>query len=351
MTTRLRALALGLTMGSALAGSSAFAATIVEFDAPGAGTGSFQGTQVFGMSSKGDIVGNYISADGKQHGYIRLKDGSFVTFTPDAGTHAFGINQHRATTGAQDGGAVTHGFVGASDGTTTTFDVQGADDTEGEGINAKGDIAGAYIHEADSVFHAFLRSKNGHIKTFDAPDGGTQPNQGTFAEAINGHDVVVGYYVDGSNNRHGFVRDEKGHLDEFDAPGAVRTTPITVNNHATVGGSFRLASSGPSHGFLRDKDGAFTTFDVDNAGTGAGQGTFMRTVTKKGEVSGLMVDNGNVSHGYLRDKNGNITVFDAPDAGTAAFTGTTNTYLDDKGEAGGDYLDNANVYHGFFRAP
>jgi hypothetical protein len=48
---------------------------IVAFDAPGAGTGAFQGTQVFAINSEGTVVGITIDAGYARHGMLRARDG------------------------------------------------------------------------------------------------------------------------------------------------------------------------------------------------------------------------------------------------------------------------------------
>ena len=45
--------------------------TITEFDAPGAGTGSSQGTQGFGINKYNVITGWEIDSSGVNHGVIR----------------------------------------------------------------------------------------------------------------------------------------------------------------------------------------------------------------------------------------------------------------------------------------
>lgn len=137
----------------------------------------------------------------------------------------------------------------------------------------------------------------------------------------------------------------------FDAPSSVRTTSVVIDNHSNIAGSYRLTATGASRGFLRDKDGAFTTFDAPGAGTSANQGTFLRSLTKKSAMSGLMVDAANVAHGYIRAKNGAFTSFDEPNAAQTAGAGTTDTYLNNSGEAGGDYIDASGVSHGYIRTP
>src|ERR1044072_7658212 len=63
------------------------AQTITTFDAPGAGTGAFQGTVATNINPSGTIIGFSRDADNARHGFIRSRDGSFTIFdAPGAGT-------------------------------------------------------------------------------------------------------------------------------------------------------------------------------------------------------------------------------------------------------------------------
>jgi hypothetical protein len=72
---------------------------ITSFDAPGAGTGSFQGTFPQQMTAAGRIVGYYRDNNGMNHGFVRSVQGQFTTIdVPGAGprgTRAWGMTQAR----------------------------------------------------------------------------------------------------------------------------------------------------------------------------------------------------------------------------------------------------------------
>src|SRR5262249_4194671 len=130
------ALAVCLTLATLGLGLSANAQertpTFITFDAPGAGTGPFQGTvpqSVDCMNPAGAIVGLTIDASSVFHGFVRAPNGTITTFdAPGAGTGAFqgtvvnGINPAGVTEGAYlDASNVNHGYVRAPNGTFTTF--------------------------------------------------------------------------------------------------------------------------------------------------------------------------------------------------------------------------------------
>jgi hypothetical protein len=108
------------------------AGSITPFDAPGAGTGSFQGTFPAAINPAGTITGFFTDASFASHGFVRAADGTITTFdAPGAGTSFFQgttagtINPAGAIAGYYtDASSVSHGFVRAK-GTLTSFDLQG----------------------------------------------------------------------------------------------------------------------------------------------------------------------------------------------------------------------------------
>lgn len=146
--------------------------TITTFDAPGAGTGSGQGTFVStieGINPAGAISGIYTDANGVFHGFVRDPDGTIATFdAPGAGA---GVGQG----------------------------------TECGGINSAGMSPGNYI-DSSGVNHGYVRAGDGVITTFDVPGAGTGSGQGTSAGQNNPADAITGLYLDANNVGHGFLR-------------------------------------------------------------------------------------------------------------------------------------------------
>ncbi len=95
---------------------------MTTFDDPKAGTGSDQGTYVFGINPEGTITGQYTDSGNTNHGYVRSTQGKFLTLTFDA-PHAAGgsinvtprpvnINPAGAVAGYYfDKNNVSHGFL------------------------------------------------------------------------------------------------------------------------------------------------------------------------------------------------------------------------------------------------
>ena len=60
------------------------------FDAPGAGTGNFQGTRAYAINPSGTITGFFIDSANAAHGYVRSAQGVITVFdAPGAGTGPF----------------------------------------------------------------------------------------------------------------------------------------------------------------------------------------------------------------------------------------------------------------------
>ena len=231
-------------------------------------------------------------------------------------------------------GNALHGFLRDQNGAITTFDAPNAGTGPGQGttpfsITPGGAIAGRYS-DASSVFHGFLRTPDGVITTFDVPGAGTGPGQGTRAGNINPSKAIAGRYIDSNNVTHGFLRVRDGSITTFDAPGA-GTGPgqgtivfaVSCLNPAGAITATSVDASNVFHGVLRAPDGAMTVFDAPGAGTGPGQGTLTFGINQGGTIEGAYDDSSDVSHGFVRASDGTITTFDAPGAGTGPGQGTT----------------------------
>ena len=114
--------------------TSTFAQTITSFDAPGAGTGPFQGTSALDIDPSGRTIGFFRDANSVRHGFSRSKNGTFTIFdAPGAGTaagqgtRAYATNSSGSITGHfTDSSNVAHGYVRSKQGVITVFDAPGA---------------------------------------------------------------------------------------------------------------------------------------------------------------------------------------------------------------------------------
>ncbi len=144
---------------------------LATFDAPGAGTGQYQGTYVTGIDAFGVVSGYEIAPDNTARGFLRYPNGQSVTFaSPGAGTSSSAI---------EAGTIVT---------SINLFTV-----AVGQAIDASG------------LSHGFSRDPFGRVGTFDAPDAGTAANQGTVPTTTDVEGMVTGHYLDRNGLNHGFV--------------------------------------------------------------------------------------------------------------------------------------------------
>jgi hypothetical protein len=356
--------------------------TFTTFDAPGAGTGSSQGTYPFAINPEGAITGLYVDASNMYHGFLRDRDGTLTAFDPNGSifTSPSGINLEGTITGSYcyEGYVVCPGFVRDRDGTFTTFDVPNdANGTNPSGINLEGTITGSYC-DVSFDCHGFLRDRHGTITTFDAPGVGTGYLLGTYPASINLEGAVSGCYTDANSVGHGFLRDRDGTMTTFDVldggreayyycsgfgggfsgPGfavnyAGAGSGLAINPEGAITGTYfqPIAGNpfgGEYRGFLRNPDGSFATFDAATYSPCC-IWTFGIAINPAGSIAGYYNDGFNLNHGFLRDSDGTITTLDAPGAGTGTFQGTIADGINPDGQITGLYIDAGNVRHGFSR--
>lgn len=142
------------------------------FNVPAAGTGSYQGTGcpgcALGFNLWGAVAGTYIDSNSVQHGFLRSPDGTFKTFdAPGAGTGSFqgtgcpsdcptSLNDFEAVMGTYiDTNGVLHGYLRSPDGNITTVDPAGSVFTWSTSINDFGAITGYYA-DVNDVYHGFV---------------------------------------------------------------------------------------------------------------------------------------------------------------------------------------------------
>jgi hypothetical protein len=255
----------------------------------------------------------------------------------------------------------------------TSFDAPGggAGELEGTvalGINASGAITGVYSN-AFGVTHGFIRTGDGSITTFDAPDAGsTSPGvEGTIPVSINANGDVAGICIDANHGYHGFVRSAAdGTITEFDAPDAPTnvanrgTAALGINDAGEIVGIYTTGGLGePStdFGFLRAADGTITSLTEPDAGSGENakgnkQGTWAVGINASGEIVGDYIDSESVQHGFVLSTTGTYTSFDPPGSTTtnpSGVSGTLPSGIDAAGDVTGFFTDSSAVQHGFVR--
>ena len=248
-------LALGFLMG---ASRSSFGQRFTPVDFPGAA-----GTTSWTINSRGDIAGDYVSADRVSHAFVRN------------GTHF------------------------------TRIDYPGAALTLGSKINSRGDIVGEYSLTATGPHRGYLQDREGGFQSILYP-GATS----TAAIGINNRGDIVGTYSLADNVTHSFLL-SVGHYSTIDYPGASATVANGITNSGDIYGGYTIAGVG--RGFVRTGD-KFRTVDYPGAAF-----TNIVDINASGEIVGRYRDAAARSHGYILTS-GKFTVVDYPGS---TFTGLT----------------------------
>jgi len=365
------------------------------FNAPGSGSGVLQGTLGISINAAGDIAGSYLDSHYVAHGFVRDANGTIATFdAPGAGTTSsikgslaslqgtipIAINAAGTIVGTYlDAHSCYHGFLRATSGTITEFDVSGAVTTAActpeaafrvgtrpIAINSTGTIIGTYS-DTNGKYHGFVRAVNGGVTTFDAPPAASIGcfSCGTVPTTIDTAGGIAGYYSDSNGKHYGFVYPANGAITTFSVSNAVAssfaeesdyegTVGLCMNDSGTVAGTYTDANI-VRHGFIRSASGTTISFDIPGAGTGGlgnhiHEGTAGLSIDTAGDVVGIYLDANAAYHGFLRSASGAITTIDAPGAGTNALEGTVAFRINDTGQIAGAYADSSMAIHGFLLA-
>ncbi len=158
-----------------------------------------------------------------------------------------------------------------------------------------------------STQHGFLLS-GGTYTTIDFPGAAA----GTYANAINDSDQIVGAYGDAGGDEHGYLL-SGGQFTTIDFPGAVGLTAAQgINDSGQIVGYY-VDSGGSSHGFLLS-DGTYTTIDFP-----AGTNTQADGINDSGQIVGTYDSPDGTYHGFLYSTEAVIKpttpTFDATDGG------------------------------------
>ncbi len=246
------------------------------------------------INSAATVAGSY--GDARAEGFLRESGGTFTTFTvpgvfPSSSANPIVINNAGIIAGPYfDSNGKEHGFIRLKDGTSFTIDYPGSSDTDATGINNGGSVTGIYL---DATFnaHGFVRDPTGAWVGFDVPGG----NFGFFNPTltINDSGLVAGSYIQGTTTV-GFLWQEGAPLVSFAVSGAVATWTSGINSKGYVTGGYQ-DSSFVTHGYIRGPSGAIFTFSAPDAA----QGTFPVGINDQGGVAGYYLDANYTAHGFV----------------------------------------------------
>lgn len=296
-------------------------ASPVTLDPPGS-----TASRSFGITDSGDIVGLYVTADTRVHGFL-LTRGVYTSIDGPSAirTNAIGVAELRpeskmdddahdrfragryrplAVVGRYDtpdpanpSAAIAHGYV-LRDGALTTIDhPETRTFTVAAGINSSGHIVGRYRSAADNQFHGFLLA-DGEFTTIDYP--GAMAMNGI---AINNKGDIAGYYGDSGGGSHAFVLRD-GVFTTIDPPDSLRTGQlggvIGINSREVVG-YYRSRSATGNRAFVYSlRDGSLTTFALPEPV----RATCFFGISRRGDIVGNFVDADGREHGLLLQRGG-----------------------------------------------
>lgn len=258
--------------------------TFTTVDVPGA-----IGTSVLGIGPGGDLVGRFVDAAGRTHGFLLDGDRLTVIDYPGAEyTEALGIGPGGEVVGSYrlpgEPTVNLHGFLRTRAGAFARVDYPGHTNTVAQRLLPDGTILGCY-HDNDQMATmrgiVFGRDEITEIDLFGSMTNGATPDRR----------LIVGLYMNASAGRmEGFAL-EDGVVTPLVVPGSDLTTAWDVNPRGDIVG-FHLAG-GTLHGFLLTDDG-YVTLDAPGA-----VATRAFAVNAARSIAGDFVDAGGRRHGFV----------------------------------------------------
>jgi hypothetical protein len=272
--------------------SAAALYNITTFLVPGGSPPDFVG--VTGVNNIEQIVGGFAGAGGRNTGYIRNPNASYVTFSGPGGfdTYAEGINDLGQVILHTSSSGPPQNFLRSADG-STYMPINSAypGDLFLEGLNNTGQIVG----------------------TLQTP--------GTPVNNIPTPGPVLGYLLNSD-----------GSASVFQYPGASNTFAMGINNLGVIAGGYTI--DGQGHGFLRNPDGPFVSFDVPE----------FLSVLDINDLGDIVGSAGNQT--YVRHSDGSVDFLSVPGQ-----TLTRGTGINNSGEVVGGYQGPGTLFGGYFATP
>ena len=282
----LAGIALGLLAQAGVPATARAQYAFTTLDMPGAEATYADGNSV------GRIVGEFDDADGNTHGFIRSRGGKFTQFDVPGSVGWTSINGVNASGemsgiyGTEDGRF--HAFFWRN-GKVTTLDPEGMDFSVAAFLNSKGDVVG-FARKGSEPRHGFVW-RDGSFEFIDVPEAGPR---GTRPSGINARGDVVGAFYDNVDNGHlrGFLL-RRGEYTRVDVPGTEDgfTYAQGINNGGVIVGYYAKNDEDLDHGFVLTKDG-YTTVDVPGA-----YWTDIYSINTQGDIVGAFEDETGV-HGF-----------------------------------------------------
>jgi probable HAF family extracellular repeat protein len=206
------------------------------------------------INDRGDITGQMIDENGFAHGFLVIEGQVTILDVPGAtDTFALGINDSGLVAGYWDlldpngNTLAVYGFTWKDGGfIDTQINFPGAAGSGLFGVNARGDLSGVWVPDVNgNIEHGFVCPKSAPCFSYDASVPGTVLTQG---DGINAHGQVAGVSCDDNFVCHAFLL-AGATLTSFDFPGAAGTLAYGINSAGQIVGKY-FTADGSTHGFL-----------------------------------------------------------------------------------------------------
>jgi probable HAF family extracellular repeat protein len=269
---------------------------------------------------------------------------------PNMADFAFGVNQSGQVTGYTTNNE--HTFRSAPNGgSLTDLGTLGGSSSQGQAINATGQVAGFSYQTGDVVQHAFRSAANGSTALTDlgvlgSYTNGSQQSQGF---GINASGQVAGWSTTTVNAPHAFRSAPNGSstlsdLGTLQAGGVSFGYAINDNGqvagYASVGGTNHIFRSAPS--------GSTALTDLGDL-FGAGTGSEGYAINLNGQVAGASSLGSTGEHAVRSAPNGSIGLTDLGTLGGTVSEGhgiDSNGYVVGFSTTAGSSVDHAFLYDG-----
>jgi uncharacterized membrane protein len=256
-------------------------------------------TSATGINEAGAVVGSYQLERGRDL-LVRpfsYQDGVYTVYpAKEPATYSFDdVNDSRAVVanvGHRD--FTSEAFYVAPGGKRTLLAVPGAISTQAYALSDNGLVAGSYLHDLNELgiarTTAFVWQAQAGYRHFDVPGAAGL----TIAWGVNRAGTVVGVYADADLVYHGFVRTRSGQVRTLDYPGSPYTQLMGINERGEIVGFYQDPEDFILRGFVY-RDGRFTRVGPVEAVNGS----YPYRITNDGRVVGYYLDANYRSYGFV----------------------------------------------------